>query len=241
MTLHKTVKHNLILVLLIVSICFCIYFWQGIHRSMLICVDKLIDVTDAHIKTVTIIGASPKVEKLIRANLGLNEGNSIFSLSTTKMLKNLSKIGWIKEASIHKILPNIIKINIKERVPIAVYHHEHKYSLIDETGVLIDSTTSNPGLPLVSGTNANIRVHNILKLIRKYPKIKIHSLMYIHNRRWNLILKNKVTVKLPSVGIENSLKVLSKIIEQKNIEHSVTAIDLRSQGNVIICGLKPKK
>lgn len=202
---------------------------------------EFIDITGAYIKTVNVIGASPKVEKLIKANLGVKEGDSVFKVSTTKMLKNLLKIGWIKDAVIHKILPNIVTIKVTERTPLAVYYHNTRYDLIDADGTLIEETKTNPGLPIISGENANIHAKEILTLLRKFPKIKVCSLMYVQNRRWNLILENKVNVKLPSKNLENTLKLLSDIIEQPNIQHAITGIDLRVTGNVIMQGLLDKQ
>ncbi len=214
-----------------------IYFWN----KLAVLQEKFINITGAYIKTVSIMGASPKVEKLIRANLGAKEGDSIFSVSTTNMLKNLSKIGWIKEATIHKILPNIIKIKIVERIPIAVYYHDKKYNLIDADGILIEETETTPGLPIISGSNANIHAKEILSLLSKFPRIKVHSLMYVQNRRWNVILDNKITVKLPAKNLENMLKLLSDIIDQPSIKNAVTGIDLRVNGNVIVQGLSERK
>ncbi len=224
------------LLCIVVLIC----FKHGLCKCFNNFTKRIINITDAYIHTVTIIGASPNVEKLIKANLGVKAGDSIFSVSTMNMLNNLSKIGWIKEATIHKILPNAIKIEIKMRIPIAVYHSNKKYTLIDKEGILITGTQTNPGLPLVSGIDANVYTNDMLMLLKKYPKIKAQSLIYVQKRRWNLVLKNRVTVKLPNENVEKALEILSSIIEQKNITDAITAIDLRVPENVIINGLKAK-
>ena len=207
--------------------------------------NSMVDITGAHIKTLIVIGASPKVEKLIKANLGVKEGDSIFKLSTTKLLNNLMNIGWIKDVVIHKILPNIIKIQIKERIPIAIYYHNKTYTLIDKDGHFIEDVKINPNLPLISGIEANVNAFKILQILGKYPSIKkeLHSLVYVRQRRWDIVLNSKITIKLPSCNDEliiKSLNTLEKLLKQPNIQNSVVSIDLRIPGNVIIQGLQPK-
>lgn len=213
-------------------------FYNNLSSSML-------DLTGAHIKTFIVMGASPKVEKLIKANLGVKIGDSIFKLSTTQLLNNLMNIGWIKDVSIHKILPNIIKIIVKERLPIAIYYHNNTYTLIDKDGHFIEDVKMNPNLPLVSGTDANKNVFTLLQILNEYSNIKnnIHSIIYVRQRRWDIILNNKIKVKLPSHASDSfkkSLSIITKLLKQKNIQNSVVSIDLRIPDNVIIQGLQQK-
>lgn len=234
---HNIFKYTLLLFTSI-SLATYIYYFQPLNNLY----DTLVDLTGAHIKTLIVIGASPKVEKLIKANLGVKEGDSIFKLSTTKLLNNLINIGWIKDVSIHKVLPNIIKIEVKERAPIAIYYHNKTYTLIDKDGNFIEDVKENPNLPLVSGTDANVNVYKMLEILSKYPSIKneLHSIVYVRQRRWDIILNNKITIKLPSCNdelINKSLNILEKLLKQPNIQNSVVSIDLRIPSNVIIQGL----
>ena len=230
---------HILLLLVSISLATCFYYFKSFNN---LC-NTLVDFTGAHIKTLIVIGASPKVEKLIKANLGVKEGDSIFKLSTTKLLNNLMNIGWIKDVSIHKVLPNIIKIEVRERVPIAIYYHNKTYTLIDKNGNFIEDVKENPNLPLVSGTNANVNIYKMLEILNKYPSIKneLHSIVYVRQRRWDIILNNKITVKLPSCNdelIKKSLNILEKLLKQPNIQNSVVSIDLRVPNNVIIQGLQ---
>ncbi|MBQ9440792.1 MAG: cell division protein FtsQ/DivIB [Alphaproteobacteria bacterium] len=204
-----------------------------------------IDLTGARIKTIIVIGASPKVEKLIIEKLGIKPGDSIFKVSTTNLLNNLINIGWIKDVSIHKILPNIIKIQVNERLPIAIYYHNKTYTLIDKDGHFIEDVTVNPNLPLVSGIDANLNIFKMLQILDKYSSIKkeLHSVIYVRQRRWDIILNNKITIKLPSCNdslMYKSLNTLNKLLKQPNIQNSVVSIDMRIPSNIIIQGLKPK-
>ncbi|MBQ9441358.1 MAG: hypothetical protein IJU54_03085 [Alphaproteobacteria bacterium] len=56
------------------------------------------------------------------------------------------------------MLPNIIKIQVNERIPIAIYYHNKTYTLIDKYGYFMEDVTINPNLQLVSGIDVNLFV-----------------------------------------------------------------------------------
>ena len=236
-----------VILLLIISVLSVagIYYKNNIFQLWNNLSNIFIDLTGARIKTIIVIGASPKVEKLIIEKLGIKPGDSIFKVSTTNLLNNLINIGWIKDVSIHKILPNIIKIQVNERLPIAIYYHNKTYTLIDKDGHFIEDVTVNPNLPLVSGIDANLNIFKMLQILDKYSSIKkeLHSVIYVRQRRWDIILNNKITIKLPSCNdslMYKSLNTLNKLLKQPNIQNSVVSIDMRIPSNIIIQGLKPK-
>lgn len=204
--------------------------------------DKFINYNCFYIKKVIVIGASPRVEKLIKENLGTKVGQSIFTLSTTKLSNNLRKIGWIKQFNIQKILPNIIKITINERQPVALYAHDGKYTIIDKEGYFLEDVKHNPQLILISGKNANSAFINIYDELNKYPKLKLNikNFDYISNRRWNIILNNNLIIKLPDTNIPNVFPILNKLLKNSKVKNQVTCIDLRIPNNVYLCGLVKK-
>ncbi len=237
-------RYILLLIISVLSIA-GIYYKNNILQLWNNVSNTFIDLTGARIKTIIVIGASPKVEKLIIEKLGIKPGDSIFKVSTTSLLNNLINIGWIKDVSIHKILPNIIKIQVNERLPIAIYYHNKTYTLIDKDGHFIEDVTVNPNLPLVSGIDANLNIFKMLQILDKYSSIKkeLHSVIYVRQRRWDIILNNKITIKLPSCNdslMYKSLNTLNKLLKQPNIQNSVVSIDMRIPSNIIIQGLKPK-
>ena len=108
------------------------YFILPRIESTLCCLgDALIDISGFKIKRIEISGASPKVSKLIRKKLQLSENDSIFKKSSREIYTNVEKVSWVKSAIVRKNLPNIVKIDIVEAVPIAVFQHNAKSILID--------------------------------------------------------------------------------------------------------------
>lgn len=204
---------------------------------------KFTNYSGFYIKKVIVIGADPRVEKLIKANLGIKAGQSIFNLSTIKISNNLRKIGWINKFNIQKILPNIIKIIINERQPAALYAHDNHYTIIDRDGFFLEDVLTNPQLILISGRNANLAFSGICDEINKYPKLKlsIRSLNYISNRRWNIILNNDLVIKLPDGTVSDSLLTVNKLLKNSKIKNQCTCIDMRVPNNVYLFGLAKKR
>lgn len=190
---------------------------------------------------INISGANQKTHKLVFDNIGISKGDSIFKLSTPEIFNNTSKVTWIKSAIVQKILPNTINIKIKEKLPIAIFQKDSNINLIDEDGNFIEKTkTKLPGIPIVSGENANTKVKYILELISKYKDLRnnLDSLTYIRERRWNITISG-LKILLPETEIEKALEILSIILKNGKInKNTVNYIDLRVPENVIFSKLK---
>ena len=192
---------------------------------------------------IDILGASPKVTKMINAKMPASKNDSIFSLSSAEIYNRITDIHWIKRAVVKKNLPNIIKIEIEEAKPIAIYQHDTKSILIDSDGKFLEEISAKPSdLPLVSGMNANKIVHKILEEIAKFRDImdKLDSLSCIRERRWNITVAG-IKVKLPEDNVSNALSTLDSLIKNGKLnKNEVSSIDLRLPGQIIFNGLKLK-
>jgi cell division protein FtsQ len=190
---------------------------------------------------IPITGATRRTATLITSGLCITQGDSIFKLSTSEIYDNVRAVKWVKSTVVRKRLPNVISIKIIEKVPIAVFQHDHTSSLIDEDGELIEAIGANKiNLPVVLGEEANIKAPAIIMMISKFEilKGKVEVIKFVRKRRWDIIVSG-LTVKLPEQDIEHAIEVLAKIVQQGNInKDTVSYIDLRVHGSVIINGLK---
>ena len=126
-----------------------------------------------------------------------------------------------------------------ERKPIALWHHQQSFFLVDQEGIVITSPniTQFQHLPVVVGADAPVHAPKILALLEKFPEIRkrLSSLVRIRQRRWDLSLENSILVKLPEDSVEDALARLSLLIEQKKISKDETSIvDLRVPKQVIL-------
>ena len=232
MMLQQTVKYiNLIFILLLVS-SFGIFLVISFNPYLLNNFFK--------IKDIKIVGTEKTDPNELKKILSSNINNLInFDKDHAKSL--LEEVGWVKRANIKKIYPNTLSVNIIESVPFAIFYKNQDIFLIDIDGQIISpnpDTSKFDSLLTVRGNKAEIKLSEIIKEINiNFPEVKskLNGLEFVDQRRWNLFLSNNLLVKLPDTGINESLKSLKKLFDNKQIlDSNIIEVDLRIKGRAII-------
>jgi cell division protein FtsQ len=196
------------------------------------------------VEHINISGAGDKTEKLIEKHIDISRGDSILKVSACEIYSNIMKINWIKTAIVQKNLPNIINIKVEERMPIAVFQHDNKSTLIDREGFFIeDIKYRSINAPIIAGDNGNIKGKEIIDTISKFSIIreKLESLTFIRERRWDIVVAG-IKIKLPEFETDEALEILSSLISTGRItKETVSALDFRIQNEIILVGLKLKR
>ena len=191
------------------------------------------------INNIQILGIKniPK-ETIIKIVNNENKSN-ILNVNLLNIYNNLKNNDWVEELYIERVLPNTIKINIKEKEVIGIWQYEMSNKLITKNGETISTANINKfkiDLPIIHGNNANKNANSILKILEtnKVLTKNIWSLDYINNRRWNLHFKQGIIVLLPSEGV---LRAWNEIIKlQKNydvLNLGLTELDLRNPNKIL--------
>ena len=232
MMLQQTVKYiNLIFILLLVS-SFGIFLVISFNPYLLNNFFK--------IKDFKIFGTEKTDPNELKKILSSNINNLInFDKDHAKSL--LEEVGWVKRANIKKIYPNTLSVNIIESDPFAIFYKNQDIFLIDIDGQIISpnpDTSKFDSLLTVRGNKAEIKLSEIIKEINiNFPEVKskLNGLEFVDQRRWNLFLSNNLLVKLPDTGINESLKSLKKLFDNKQIlDSNIIEVDLRIKGRAII-------
>ena len=191
------------------------------------------------INNIQILGIKniPK-ETIIKIVNNENKSN-ILNVNLFNIYNNLRNNDWVEELYIERVLPNTIKINIKEKEAIGIWQYEMSNKLITKNGEIISTANINKfkiDLPIIHGNHANKNANSILKILEtnKVLTKNIWSLDYINNRRWNLHFKQGIIVLLPSEGV---LRAWNEIIKlQKNydvLNLGLTELDLRNPNKIL--------
>ena len=171
----------------------------------------------------------------------MNTAKRVFFIFPWKNIKQRLNPEIVLRALIKRKFPNTIEVTIIENLPFAVFINGNNQYLIDEDGDIIslylDSEDYKDFLK-VTGQEANL---NFSKLIRdinvSYPEIinNIIEVEFIEGRRWNLILKDKLKIKLPEKESSYQLKKLKQLQQdQKIFSTNIIEIDLREKGRATI-------
>lgn len=158
--------------------------------------------------------------------------NNIFAVNLNEVKKNIEKNPWIWEATVQRILPSIIKITIEEEKVRAVFIKNLKTYFINHRGDIIeevdDYNIARNYIYLI-GENANSSYSTILDYLYNSDKIysNIEGLIKINDRRWDIKLKNNITLKLPEANLFESLAIFDNILQKNNLLAHPCVIDLR--------------
>ncbi|CAO5683117.1 MAG: Cell division protein FtsQ [Holosporales bacterium] len=196
------------------------------------------------VKDIVVTGRKKVPLSVLTKAIGVKVGDSISLYDIDAIKSRLQEIDWVKDSVVYRQLPDQLYIQIIERYPIAVWHHQKNFYVVDNVGVaiLVPSLKEYANLPHFSGEGAPEKAGEILKIVGEYSLIKnsLTSVNRIRNRRWDLVLFNKIIIKLPEEALsqenfENSLKRLSKLLNLKTITpENTVSVDLRLESKQFI-------
>lgn len=173
------------------------------------------------------------------ARLDIRQGMPVFAVDIEKTRQSLSEIAWVNQVSVTRRLPGTIIVGIEERAPAALWQYQKKLSVIDATGRVLASKNlaKYAHLPLVVGEGAPESAGGLLALLRAEPEIAkiLASAVRVGGRRWDLKLKNGLTVKLPEKDTELALRRLAAAGEKHGIfGKNIATIDLRIPDRMVV-------
>jgi cell division protein FtsQ len=86
-----------------------------------------------------------------------DRGRSVLQIPLDARRSALEELSWVESASVQRILPNRIRVELTERTPIAFLRNGTELALIDSHGVILDRP---PGedlqFPIVTGLSENM-------------------------------------------------------------------------------------
>src|SRR6185437_687213 len=163
---------------------------------------------------------------------GVNGRSSLLFLDAASVRDSLKANPWIADATVLKLYPGALQINITERQPFALWQENGKLSVIADDGAVLEPyvTRRFASLPLVVGKGAETRARDFLALVAKYPAVnsQLKAAIFVGERRWNLRFKDGLDIRLPETDVGNALAALVKYDrEDKLFSRDITAIDMR--------------
>jgi cell division protein FtsQ len=180
---------------------------------------------------------TPKNE--ILQALGIQKNSPILELDVQRAQETLEHILWIRSAIVERRLPDTVYIKLEERKPMALWQYNQVMQVLGDDGVPISVSSIDPfkNLPMIVGKGAPAHTPHLLQALKKNPSIQelVKSSVRVGERRWNLVLKNGITIRLPEEGIEKALQRLM-MLENKHhlVNKNVSVIDLRIPDRLIL-------
>jgi cell division protein FtsQ len=163
---------------------------------------------------------------------GVNGRSSLLFLDAAAVREKLKASPWIGEATVQKLYPGQLKIDIVERTAFAIWQLDGRLSVISDDGAVLERYVSQRflSLPLVVGRGAQARAKEFLALLARYPRVNsaTKAAVFVGERRWNLRLKDGLDVKLPEDDVGNALATLSTLDRDERLfSRDIVAVDMR--------------
>jgi cell division protein FtsQ len=108
--------------------------------------------------------------------MGGDIGRNVFFIPLDERQKQLQQIPWVESASVMRFAPDRIKIEIKERTPVAFAQIGSKIMLVDNTGVLMElSSKKKYSFPVILGMSSSQPLSTRLAQTKIYSQV-VHEL-----------------------------------------------------------------
>jgi cell division protein FtsQ len=191
------------------------------------------------LKSVTIEGTHELSQKEILDVAGVGPLNSLCFLDVVKLREKLKALPLVREASVSKLYPGRLLIEIQERKPIALWQKDGQVEVIAADGMEIDKLHDPRyfALPRAVGDGANAHIGEYLALLDAAGDLRgrVEAGLFIAGRRWTLKMKNGIEVALPATGAVAAVVKLAALDHDYHVlDKDIVALDLRVPGRLIV-------
>ena len=182
---------------------------------------------------VAVVGHNHTSMREIADVLTLDVDQSLLAFDSAEVRRKLGHLPWVETARVSHILPDMLSIEIVERLPFAVWQSDGIRYLVDRSGKTlsrVDQTQHLTALPLVVGKGAGVGAGRFLDVLRQYPGVaeRVTASVRVADRRWNLKLSSGEKILLPESNLRGALATLAAILSNKSIRNrTISLIDLR--------------
>lgn len=170
----------------------------------------------------------------------------MFSLSLPQMRERIQQLPQVREVKIRRQFPDTLAITLTERQRAALWMQGGKVRWLDKDGTVLTAGEAlydmgdHPALKIM-GEDAPAHLPALLEMLSTHPQLaeKITSARRVGGRRWDLVLRPGLLVKLPQENASQAWDRLATLYkEQKLDKRSVRMIDLRIEDRVFV---RPKE
>ena len=201
---------------------------------------KVIERPEFMLNALSIEGAGDSLNAEIREILGLHFPISSFDLDLAELHKQVLSLPPVKIAETHIKGGGILHIKVDEKTPALLLKKETGFNVLSEHGEYIRSLSSRehfPDLPVITGEgaeNAASQATAILKSI--YMNLdQVRGLVFVGQRRWNIIMKSGQVVMLPENDPEQAIqKILLLDKTEQILSRQIAVFDFRLPSRITL-------
>ena len=199
------------------------------------------DSTALHltVQSVEVIGRERADRNAILAALRVRRGTPILGVDLDAAKTRLEALPWVLSAAVERELPEGILVRLVERRPMAIWQHQRRFDVIDQSGAMIPDARAEdfPTLLQIVGDDAPASAGDLLALIAMEPDLARHvtAATRVSGRRWNIALDNGIEIELPEDNPGAAWQRLAALDrDDRLLERQVTVIDMRMADRLVL-------
>lgn len=206
--------------------------WRTVERA-------LAAGTALPVRAIEVRGARRTDEAELRATLASFYGANILEVDIARAERRLHSLPWVENARIRRLLPDRLQVEIEERTPAALFQGPDGLQLLDAAGhpIPVAHPEAFATLPRLAGHGAPAAWPKLARLLAEVPEIgrRLRGAVRIGDRRWNLLLRGGIEVRLPERRPAEALARLAAMHRRHALlDRAVRSIDLRHDTWLVI-------
>ena len=171
----------------------------------------------------------------LKFDLNFLINSSLFYLNREKILLIASNYDFISNIQLKKKYPNILKLTITEKIPVATQIIDKKkfYITKDNEKINFVDLKIYEDLPTIFGKykNFNFFYNDLEKNNFKINEIK--AFYYFDVGRWDIVLRNEKIIKLPEKNYLNIISKINLMLDDNNF-NKYQVFDFRIKDQLIL-------
>ena len=182
---------------------------------------------------MSITGASDEVMQDIREVVAVDFPVSSFSLDLDNMQSVISGLDPVQHAELRVRSGGVLEVLVTERVPEYLWRRNTGLEVLDITGAYVKSIGARldyPRLPLIAGEGADLQITQVKKLLKAAEphENRLRGLVFVGERRWDVVLDKGQTLMLPEEGAASTLeRIIAMDDAEELLARNIKAVDFR--------------
>jgi cell division protein FtsQ len=124
---------------------------------------------------IQITGAEHLTRDQVVSVFGADLERNIFRVSLAERQADLERLPWVAHATVMRLLPDVLRVQITERTPVAFVRQGSQIGLVDGSGVLLDMPPDAAGdphysFPVLTGVSADLAMPERAERMESYQQ-----------------------------------------------------------------------
>lgn len=191
------------------------------------------------VKAITIEGLRDTREGDVLDYMAVTTTTSVLGFDIDAARERVLALPWVKEASVRRVYPDTLMVQIEEHAPFARMFTQDRILLVTLDGEEITDEigAAHARLPLVVGEGAAREATDFFAHLAARPYVldDVVALERVGDRRWTLHMGGDVQIHLPEIGVDVALGQLESMMRRYALlERAVAEVDLRLPDQLVV-------